>query len=263
MLMELKGNPMKIIYIVITFFATVIGSISGLGGGIMIKPSLDLIGFHTLTDINFLSSCSVFVMALYSTYKQVKSGVSINFKMISIIAVGSILGSKIGNIAFSYTIQVFGQDVIQRFQSLFLVFLLSFVLITVRKKWQLFEVKNPFIMALIGCILGAMSAFLGIGGGPINVAVYMLFFSVDIKVASIFSLASILFSQGPNLLFTYMENGFKVYDLSYLIYMIPTAIIGASVGTFFNRKMPALSIERVFSLTVSALILLNTYNFIK
>lgn len=254
---------MIFIYILITFIATVIGSISGLGGGIMIKPALDLVGFHTLTDINFLSSCSVFVMALYSTYKQVKSGVSINFKLISIISIGSIIGSKIGNVAFSSSIDAFGQGTIQRFQSLALVILLVFVFVTVRKRWQLFEIKHPLVIALVGLVLGSFSAFLGIGGGPINVAVYMLFFSVDIKVASIFSLASILFSQGPNLLFTYMNNGFKIYDISYLIYMIPVSIIGASVGTYFNRKLPALSIERIFSITVLTLILLNSYNFIK
>lgn len=55
--------------------------------------------------------------------------------------------------------------------------------------------KSRLVCGAIGLVLGVMSSFLGIGGGPINLVVLFFFFSMDTKTAAENSLYIILFSQ--------------------------------------------------------------------
>lgn len=50
----------EIIYFLIIIIASGLGSISGMGGGIIIKPLMDSFGYHSVSDIAFYSSFSVF-----------------------------------------------------------------------------------------------------------------------------------------------------------------------------------------------------------
>ena len=45
-----------ILYGFVVFLATLLGSFVGLGGGVIIKPVLDVINAHSLTEISFFSS---------------------------------------------------------------------------------------------------------------------------------------------------------------------------------------------------------------
>lgn len=56
----------EIIYFLIIIIASGLGSISGMGGGIIIKPLMDSFGYHSVSDIAFYSSFSVFIMAIIS-----------------------------------------------------------------------------------------------------------------------------------------------------------------------------------------------------
>ena len=43
----------------IAFFASTIGAICGIGGGVIIKPVMDAFGVMDVSVINFLSGCTV------------------------------------------------------------------------------------------------------------------------------------------------------------------------------------------------------------
>ena len=75
------------------------------------------------------------------------------------------------------------------------------VLVYVIKKNRLrtLRVESTAACLLIGIFLGGISSFLGIGGGPVNVAVLFFFFSMDAKTAARNSIYIILFSQILNL----------------------------------------------------------------
>ena len=49
---------MELLFFEISFLASIIGGICGIGGGIIIKPALDLSGLASIATISFLSSCS-------------------------------------------------------------------------------------------------------------------------------------------------------------------------------------------------------------
>lgn len=71
----------SVIYFFIIVFANTIGSISGMGGGIIIKPMMDAIGMHSLVEIAFYSSTAVLSMSIFSTWRQFKNPININIKL--------------------------------------------------------------------------------------------------------------------------------------------------------------------------------------
>ena len=46
-----------LLYGIIIIFSTFMGAFVGLGGGVIIKPMLDLIGHDTVAAVNFISAC--------------------------------------------------------------------------------------------------------------------------------------------------------------------------------------------------------------
>ncbi len=50
-----------IVYFLIILFATIVGAGAGMGGGVIIKPTLDLISDYNVVTISFLSSVTVFL----------------------------------------------------------------------------------------------------------------------------------------------------------------------------------------------------------
>lgn len=80
------------VYSVVIIFACSLGSLTGMGGGVMIKPIFDAIGVHDVVSISFYSSVAVFTMSLISTVRQVKNGIQFHKKRVTITIIGSIVG---------------------------------------------------------------------------------------------------------------------------------------------------------------------------
>ena len=93
---------MVFIYFLIAFAATLVGSLAGLGGGVIIKPVLDAIGLDNVYTISVLSSATVFSMAVVSTIKQLSSGFKIR-KAFIFMVIGASIGGIAGKQLFGYT----------------------------------------------------------------------------------------------------------------------------------------------------------------
>lgn len=61
---------MELLFFIISFCASVIGVICGIGGGVIIKPVLDAFGVLNVSAISFLSGCTVLSMSCYSVIKS-------------------------------------------------------------------------------------------------------------------------------------------------------------------------------------------------
>ena len=92
-------------------------------------------------------------------------------------------------------------------------------------------VTHPVPIFLIGLVLGIFSSFLGIGGGPINLVVLFIFFSMDTKTAAENSLYIILFSQAASTLKTILQGKVPDFQLPLFIGMVICGILGGIVGT--------------------------------
>ena len=48
-----------VVFILVGFFASVIGCICGIGGGVIIKPVMDAFHLYSVSTVSFMSGCIV------------------------------------------------------------------------------------------------------------------------------------------------------------------------------------------------------------
>lgn len=251
---------MPIVYLLIAFFATTLGTLAGLGGGVIIKPALDALGDYNVFVIGVLSSTTVLSMALVST---VRGWVNRHFRMnrlLVLIAIGSIAGGVIGKWLFELIMNHTSSERLTSIQAILIIVLLQFALF--KDMLPRRRLENMLSVLILGIILGLLSAFLGIGGGPINVAVLCMFFSMDIKQAAAGSIFIILFSQAAKLASIMLTIGFGPYDYSILLYMITAGTAGGLIGPVLRRNLSRKTVEIIFVMVVVSVVLLNVYNVI-
>ncbi len=250
---------LQLIYAAVILIATTLGSFVGLGGGVIIKPVLDFIGAEPRMQVDFLSCVAVFTMSIVSTCKAIKNKVKFKKNIIFLIALGSIAGGFLGSTLVDLISDSANIRVIQAF---ILAILLASVSFYVSKERVSFHVKNNAAICIVGLLLGLFASFLGIGGGPINVAVLTLFFSMNVKESAVYSVAIIFFSQLSKLITMFASSGIEPYAHQWktLIFILPAAILGGIIGSRFNRKFDDAFIRKVFTSAMIVLVILNVYN---
>ncbi|TYS51204.1 sulfite exporter TauE/SafE family protein [Bacillus infantis] len=255
-----------ILYLSIGLIASTLGAIAGLGGGVIIKPVLDLFGHFDLPTIGVLSAATVLAMAAASLIKMRKKELEIDKTASSFIAGGSILGGITGKSIFNLiAISLEIPAITAIIQSSILAVLLSLIFIYFKRKHQIrsYILKNKLGIISVGFLLGFLSAFLGIGGGPLNVAVLCLLFSMSAKNAGINSIFIIFFSQLSALLLIAFSSGFEGYNLNMLYLMIPGGIAGGIIGSEIVIKLSDSQVERIFSISIILIIIINVFNIVK
>ena len=101
-----------VIYFLTTIIATSAGGVSGMGGGIIIKPVLDLMGDFTPQTIGVMSATTVFVMSLVSTWRNIQNGIEIKKDVAVTVALGSVAGGLAGQKdIFRYRVKCSGQRI--------------------------------------------------------------------------------------------------------------------------------------------------------
>lgn len=248
---------MVVIYFLLAFIATTLGAIAGLGGGVIIKPALDALGHYDLSVISILSSVTVFSMAIASTIKQIRLGFVFEKKMY-ILAFGAIIGGGFGNQLFSLLVISINEDMLKGIQAVILALLL--VVVVFKDYLPKFNFENIILALVLGILLGTIAAFLGIGGGPINVAILCMLLGYSTKDAAVISVLIILFSQLSKLVLIQLDTGFVIYNLKMLWVMVPGGIFGGLLGSMFNRKLEDKHINRIFRVMLVVIIGINIYN---
>lgn len=253
---------LTVIYSAVILVATTLGAFVGLGGGVIIKPILDFIGAEPRMQVDFLSSMAVFIMSVVSTLRYIKNKVEFRKGIILFISFGSIVGGWLGSKSVDLLGTVAPQESIRCIQAFVLAVLLAAVCIYVSKERKSFQVKNNAAILLVGLMLGFFASFLGIGGGPINVAVLTLFFSMSVKESAVYSVAIIFFSQLSKLATLFVSTGIEPYAHQWktLIFILPAAILGGIIGSKFNRRFDDKLIRKIFSAVMILLVALNVYN---
>ena len=125
------------------------------------------------------------------------------------------------------------------------------------------ELSGAVVSLFVGVFLGVCSSFIGIGEGPINVALIIYLFSVNTKTATICSLVTILFAQISKLLTVALTTGFAAFDLSVAPYMIVGAILGGFLGASFNKRCSEKTVEKVFNLVQLLVLSITIFNIVR
>ena len=253
-----------LIFLGVSFGASVVGAICGIGGGVLIKPILDAFGVLSVASISFLSGCTVLSMSCYSVLKARLSKESlVDLKTGTPLAIGAAIGGVTGKMMFQYLSDMFtNKDQVGAIQAVCLLIITLGTMIYTLKKDQIktLHVQNSLVCIAIGLVLGICSSFLGIGGGPINLVVLFYFFSMDTKTAAQNSLYIILFSQITSLVNTLITHTVPEFEVGLLILMVGGGIFGGAAGRIVNKRMDVNMVNKLFIGLMAVIMLICAYN---
>jgi len=182
------------------------------------------------------------------------------------LALGAAIGGVVGKEMFSAVKTFFGgSSMVGGVQAVALgIITLGTLLYTLNKnRIKTLRTSNKLVCLVIGLLLGIMSSFLGIGGGPINLVVLGYFFSMDTKTAAANSLYIILFSQAASLLATLLTASVPEFRIPALILMVAGGIGGGIVGRKLNKKMDNRAVDKLFIGLMVLIVCICIYNTVR
>ena len=257
----------SIFYLIICFASSIAGAICGIGGGVIVKPVLDFFGRDSVSTISFLSGCMVLAMSTYSvTRSMIAKEKTVNTKTITPLAIGASVGGVAGKVLFDLIKNSFeNPNRVGGVQAVCLgVITVGTLLYTVfKKKITPHCVNGVASYVVIGLLLGIMSSFLGIGGGPINIVVLHFFFAMDSKCAAANSLYVIMFSQLASIVSSALMRKVPDFSILSLCLMVGGGLLGSICGRALNKKMNNAAVDKLFIGMMSVVIVVCVYNTVR
>lgn len=263
--------------ILIGLIASIAGSLVGIGGGIIIVPSLIFFGIELgilpmMTPQKAIGTSSVILIAtgLSATISYYKSD-QIDVKNAIIFLIGIIPGAFVG----AYTSQFFSLDSFNLVFGLFLI-IVSFILLfrdrfkpmklfqpkqmtTYRSPTgEFFEYGVPVVAGIISTfVVGFFTGLFGIGGGVLMTPLMLIIFRFPPHLAVGTSMLMV-FAASLSGTTSHIMQGNVVWI--YAVTLIIAAFIGAKIGSWLNKKMAS---ERIVLLLRMMLLLIGIYSVIK
>ena len=255
---------------VILFFvcivASSVGAIVGAGGGVIIKPVLDMIGILPVSTVSFCSGCTVLGMSICSLIRNRNDGVKLKIKTSTALAIGAVIGGLVGKWLFELVRNGFSNErVLGAIQAVFLTIITFLVFLYVCNKDKLpsHKIDSISLSVVIGVFLGIISSFLGIGGGTSNVAVLFFFFSMEAKEAAKNSLYIIIFSQISSIVTALVTNSVPAFEIIDLICMVIGGISGALIGAMVSKRIDNRGVEKILKILLIVIVMIDFYNVLK
>lgn len=250
-----------IVAILIGFLSAFIGSLVGLGGGVILVPILLL--FHEYVDafawatpqaIVGISLITMIFTGLSSTLTYFKMK-RVDVKTGFVFLIGSIPGGILG----SWLNQFVNATQFSMYFGMLMILIFLLMLVDrdkLKKKKQFdttkavrtFEIEGttyqyrvPFIQAfLISLFVGMMSGMFGIGGGTISVPAMILLFGMPVQIAVGTSMFIIFFSSTISAT-THIFLGNIVW--AYVIFFIIGSFLGGTVGAKTSKRFKGKTLE--------------------
>ena len=233
-------------FILLGFAAGVLGSMIGLGGGIIIVPALTFLGFPpTVAASNSLfAALSNAVASTISYTKQKRIEFSLGLKLGLLSVPGTVLGALFSNDA--------APDV---FKILFgFVLIASAIYIFLRKKIESREttLSKQMLIFTIGAsfFAGIISAFFGIGGGIIFVPLMVVGMGMAMKKAAPTSQLILLFSSLSGVI---VHSFLGHPDFTQVGFLAIGSFVGGLVGARLSIDIK----ERYLQILISIIILIT------
>lgn len=257
---------MELVILLVCLAASTAGAVAGFGGGIIIKPVLDLMGVLPVSTVSFLSACTVLSMAVVSLARTRASPVKLQLRISTPLAIGAIIGGVVGKGLFELlSAAAANERVLGAIQSVCLLILMILVFLYVLNKDKMpsYHLENIVSIVTIGAALGLISSFLGIGGGPYNLAVLFFFFSMDAKTAAKNSIYIILFSQIASIVTAVAGHSVPEFTWLSLALMIAGGVGGALLGAAVSRRISIGGVEKLLRVLMVAILCIDLYNVLK
>ena len=202
-----------------------------------------------------------------STYSVIKSKLSgkkeVDIATVLPVGIGGAIGGIVGKWLFSFIKSLSDNPnkvgVVQA-ACLLIVTVFTLVYTVFKDRITTKKLRGLPILILVGLLLGIMSSFLGIGGGPINLVVLFYLFSMTTKEAVITSLYIIFISQIASLATSIITNTVPEFPVKVLVVMVAGGILGGVVGRIVNKKIADKTVDKLFIGLMAVMIAINIYN---
>jgi uncharacterized membrane protein YfcA len=245
--------------IIIGFFLSVIagliGSMIGIGGGIIVSPYLSYLNYLP-SQISSTSLISVFSTSLSSSIVFYKRKIISN-RIGLIISVFSIPGTYFGFLLskmFSLSEFKFYFAFILVGASLYLILKSRLKKNDLDKASYKFENRShdsKFFYIRLSLIIffsffaGILSSGFGIGGGIVFVPSLIIFLGFNMNKAAATSQFALLFTSASGLIF-YIYYGYPNYSMGFILSI--GSLIGGSIGSKISSKISPYSLQKIFSI---------------
>lgn len=234
-----------------------------MGGGVIIKPVLDAVSGMPVATVSFLSGCTVLAMTITSMIRSRGGDVKVEPRRGTLLAIGAAIGGVAGKELFELVRAAGGMTVSVAQQVMMIALTLGVLAYTLnRPRITARNVTQPVVCVCIGLVLGLLSAFLGIGGGPINLAVLYYFFSMDTKTAALSSLYVILFSQSASFISTVARGTIPEFEWPVLLVMVVGGILGGNLGRSISKKLSNSDVDQLFFWLLTVITAISCYNLV-
>lgn len=265
LILNWRCHVVVFLYFLIGIFASIVGTITGLGAGVIVKPILDYFQHYDLATINFLSSVTVLVMSGISLLVAKRGMAKVNKTNSTYIAIGSVIGGLMGKDLFGRLTQNgIDTDVLGTIQSILLlvIFVLILYFVKHQKDFKTYDLQNKMLIIAVGFSLGLIGSFLGIGGGPLNMVVLSWLFSMDMKNAAVNSLFIIVFSQSSAILLVLFTADMSTYKLVMLPVMVIGGVLGGLIGSRSADLLNNKRIQLLFNGTLIFIISITLFTIV-
>lgn len=251
--------------LLIAFIGSFIGGVTGLGGGMIIKPMLDSVLGMASTTIGlyiskFISTSIVLSMSLNATRIGTKNGFTFSKKVFFNLAIGLVVGSLL--IEFISRELEPGIEILSQGILYFTVF----ILVLLRNHYPHFKMQKSIVLTIcVGIIIGFISAFFGIGGSAIKIPLFIICFSMSMKEAVIFSFLSSLVTEPIKLLqygshISEFGGDYLLFAVVIAILCIPVALIGSILGLSIQNRSSNEFVANCFNGVIIYFAITSTYS---
>lgn len=254
-------------FLILGVAAGILSGLFGIGGGIVMVPSLIVIFGMDILDANATSLTAMLLpVGVLGVMSYYKAGL-INVKESLWISLGLFLGSFAGgelavNINESILAKLYAAILLYIALSYFDIF--SFI----KKKKQADEPipdsvakKNSFLLfILVGVAAGIFAGLFGKGGGIVIVPMLVGFFKYSQKAAVATSLAALQLPVGLPSVMIYAKDGHLNIPTAVMIAL--GILVGALVGSKLGVRLPATLFKRIYAIFLIVVAVFMVYKYI-
>lgn len=250
-------------YLILGLAAGILSGLFGIGGGIVLVPSLIVIFGMEILDANAISLASMLLpVGALGVWAYYKAGM-INIKESLWIALGLFLGSFVGGELAINMNEVLLTKLYAGI--LFYIALSYFDIKSLFKKKQpiIDEIKPPikpiwgFVMVGLGA--GVFAGLFGKGGGIIIVPMLITIFHYSPKAAAATSLAALQLPVGLPSVIIYANEGHLNILFAALIAL--GILIGAYFGSKLAVKLPSKMFKKVYAVFLIIVAIFMVYKY--
>lgn len=264
-----KGSIMtEIGLLILGVFAGVLSGLFGIGGGIVMVPSLILFFGMDILDANAISLAAMLLpVGALGVWAYYKAGM-IRIADSLWISAGLFLGSFVGG---EFAVNISESLLAKLYAAILLYIALSYLdiltVLGIKKAGTkptpqvAGAVRKPFwSFVLVGVAAGVFAGLFGKGGGLIIVPLLISIFHYEAKMATATSLAALQLPVGLPSVVIYAQNGHL--NVLFAALIAAGIVVGTLAGTKVAVRLPAIMFKKAYALFLMAVAVFMVYKYI-